>query len=81
MNWPEIIAYTLIGLGLLAGAFLFARRPEFWIEFGIRIGQRLWPVLLKYVTKRMSQEEEAAMQKCFRSGGTWDPVRKKCKDR
>lgn len=77
----EYVAYTLVALGLVAAVVLYARRPDFWIEFGWRVFQRLWPFIWKYISKRMTPEEEAAMQKCFRSGGTWDPIRKKCKDR
>ena len=55
MNWPEAIAYTLVGIGLVAGAFLFARRPSFWIEFGVRIFEALLPAILK----RKSAEDEA----------------------
>lgn len=77
----EVIAYTLVGLGLVAGAFIFARRPEFWIEFGARIAARLWPLLAAYVTKRMTPEQEKAMQDCVRRGGEWDALRKRCKTR
>lgn len=68
MNWPEAIAYTLVGLGLVAGAFLFARRPEFWIEFGARIFAKLLPFIIKYVTKRMPEDEEAEWRKAERQG-------------
>lgn len=81
MNWPEVIAYTLVGLGLIAGAFIFARRPSFWIEFGWRIFEQLRPLIWAYVSKRMKPEDERAMQDCHRRGGTWDPHRKKCRDR
>ena len=60
----EVIAYILVGLGLMAGAFIFARRPSFWIEFGWRIGRALLP----HITKRMSPEEEAEWHKAIRRG-------------
>lgn len=71
---PEVIAYVLVGLGLLAGAFVFARRPAFWIEFGWRIFQALLP----YITKRMDPETEARWRECERRGGKWDHKRKRC---
>lgn len=77
MNWQEAIAIVVVLLGLGAGAFLFAQRPSFWIEFGIKLGQRLWPVL----TKRMSPEKEKEFHDCVRRGGEWDHFRKKCRDR
>ena len=77
----DYIAYTLVAIGLVAAVIIYARQPSFWIEFGWRVFVKLAPYIWKYIAKRMTPEEEAAMQKCFRSGGTWDPVRKKCKDR
>lgn len=55
---------------------MFAQRPSFWIEFGVRLGQRLWPLLIK----RMSPEKEKEWRDCIRRGGEWDHRRKKCKD-
>lgn len=79
MNWLEIAAIALVCLGLAAGAFLFARRPEFWIEFGYRLFQRLWPLVWAFMSKPESPETRKARQKCERAGGTWDHVRKKCR--
>lgn len=64
----EIIAYTLVGLGLIAGAVLFARRPEFWIEFGWRIAAKLAPIVWTYMSQRMPEEEEAAWRAAERAG-------------
>lgn len=66
---------VLLGLG--AGAFLFAQRPSFWIEFGIRLGQKLGPILFQ----RNTPAVEKAMHDCIRRGGEWDNFRKKCRDR
>lgn len=79
MNWQEAIATIVVLLGLGAGAFLFAQRPSFWIEFGVRLGQRMWPVVFVYLTKRMPPEKEKEMQDCLRRGGEWDHFRKRCK--
>lgn len=71
----EVIAYIIVGLGLLAGAFIFARRPSFWIEFGTRVFKALLPLM----AKRMTPEQEAEMHRCIRQGGEWDHHRKKCR--
>lgn len=76
MTWQEVIATIVVLLGLGAGVVLFAQRPSFWIEFGVRLGQRLWPLLIK----RMSPEKEKEWRDCIRRGGEWDHRRKKCKD-
>lgn len=76
MTWQEVIATIVVLLGLGAGVVLFAQRPSFWIEFGVRLGQRLWPLLIK----RMSPEKEKEWRDCIRRGGEWDHRRRKCKD-
>jgi hypothetical protein len=76
VTWQEAIATIVVLLGLGAGVVLFAQRPSFWIEFGVRLGQRLWPLLIK----RMSPEKEKEWRDCIRRGGEWDHFRKKCKD-
>ena len=45
-----------------------AQRPSFWIEFGVRLGQALLPLVLKYLTRRMPPEEEAAWRQAERRG-------------
>jgi hypothetical protein len=79
MTWQEGVAVGLVLVGLLAGGYIAAQRPTFWIEFGGRLLRKLWPLLFAYFTKRMSPEKEKEMQDCFRRGGQWDPVRKRCK--
>jgi hypothetical protein len=78
MNWPEAIAWTLVGLGLLAGAFIFASRPAFWIEFGARLVKQFGPMVWAYLTKRMDPSTEARYRACVRSGGKWNHRTKKC---
>ena len=68
MNWQEGVAITVVLLGLGAGAFLLAPRPSFWIEFGARLGKALLPLAWRYVSKRMSPEEEAAWRQAERWG-------------
>jgi hypothetical protein len=59
VNWVEAIALLIILLGLGAGAFLVAQRPAFWLAMGSEAARRLWPLALRYATKRMSPEEKA----------------------
>ncbi len=68
MSWQEGVAITVVLLGLGAGAFLVAQRPSFWIEFGGRLGKALLPQALKYLTRRMPPEEEAAWRQAERRG-------------
>ncbi len=77
----EVIAYILVGLGLVAGAFIFARRPSFWIEFGVRVFRAVKPAVMEYLLRRNTPEVEARMHDCLRRGGTWDNFRKRCRDR
>jgi len=81
VNWLEIAAIALVCLGLVAGAFLFARRPEFWIEFGYRLFERLWPFVWRFVSRPESESARKARQQCERSGGQWDHIRKRCRNR
>jgi uncharacterized membrane protein YbhN (UPF0104 family) len=78
MSWLEVASIALVCLGLVAGAFLFARRPEFWIEFGYRLFERLWPLVWKFISTPEPDEVRKARQRCERMGGKWDWHRKKC---
>ena len=68
MSWQEGVAIMVVILGLVAGAFLVAQRPSFWIEFGQRLGKALLPLAWRYVSKRMPPEEEAAWRQAERRG-------------
>jgi hypothetical protein len=68
MSWQEVVAITVVLLGLGAGAFLVAQRPSFWIEFGSRLGKALLPLAWRYVSGRMSAEEEDAWRQAERRG-------------
>ena len=68
MSWQEGVAITVVLLGLGAGAFLVARRPSFWIEFGARLAKALLPLAWRYVARRMLPEEEAAWREAERRG-------------
>ncbi len=68
MNWQEGVAVTVVLLGLGAGAFLVAQRPTFWLEFGLRLIRALRPIVMKYITRRMPSDEEAAWRQAERRG-------------
>ena len=68
MSWQEGVAVAVVLLGLGAGALLVARRPSFWIEFGSRLAGALLPLACKFISKRMSPEEEAAWRQAERRG-------------
>lgn len=74
----ETIAYVLVAVGLVAAVVLYARRPDFWIEFGWRLFVRLRPVIWAYLSKRMDPDTERRWLECERRGGKWDHVRKRC---
>jgi hypothetical protein len=64
MEWPVVIAWTLLGLGLLGGGIIFARSPTFWIDMTTALFWKAWPE----ISKRMSPEDEAAWRKEQLSG-------------
>ena len=68
MSWQEVVAVTVVLLGLGAGAFLVAQRPPFWIEFGSRVAKALLPLAWRYVSTRMLPEDEAAWREAERRG-------------
>ena len=68
MSWQEVVAVTVVLLGLGAGAFLVARRPSFCIEFGSRVAKVLLSLAWRYVSKRLPPEEKAAWREAERRG-------------
>jgi hypothetical protein len=68
MSGQEVVAVTVVLLGLGAGAFLVVQRPSFWVEFGRRLGKALLPLAWRYVSRRMPPEEEAAWRQAERRG-------------
>ena len=54
MSWQEVVAITVVLLGLGAGAFLVAQRPSFWIEFGQRLVKALLPLAWRFVSRRIA---------------------------
>lgn len=68
MTWQEVVAITVVLLGLGAGAFVMAQRPAFWIGFGARLGKALLPLGWRFVSKTMPPKEEAAWRQVERRG-------------
>jgi hypothetical protein len=79
MTWQEGVGVVLVCIGLLAGMFVAAQRPAFWVEFGGRVIKAFMPKFIAYVTKRMPPEKEKEWRDCIRRGGEWDHIRKRCK--
>ena len=75
MSWLEIAVVLVLLLGLGGGAFLVAQRPSFWLGLATAVFTTVLPLL----AKRMTPEQEKAMQDCHRRGGEWDHIRKRCK--
>ena len=75
MSWLEIAVVLVLLLGLGGGAFLVAQRPSFWLGLATAVFTAVLPLL----AKRMTPEQEKAMQDCHRRGGEWDHIRKRCK--
>lgn len=79
MNWLEIAAIAVLILGIGAGGFLVAQRPTFWIGLGSALIRAVLPHVIKYVSARMTPEQEKAYQDCLKRGGEWDHFKKRCK--
>jgi hypothetical protein len=75
VNWIEVALIAAVLTGLVAGGFLAAQRPSFWLGLGTVMFRAALPFLLK----RMPPEKEKEWRDCIRRGGEWDHVRKRCK--
>jgi hypothetical protein len=78
MTWQEGVGIALVCVGLLAGVYVAAQRPSFWLEFGGRLFKKLAPFIFAYITKRMPPAEEEAWRKCQLRGGKWNHRTRKC---
>lgn len=81
MSWLEIAAIVVLLIGVGAGGFLVAQRPSFWLGMGSALLKAAFPHILKYVSARMTPEQEKAYQDCLKRGGEWDNVKKRCRER
>lgn len=55
MTWLEIAALCVLFLGIGAGGFLVARRPQFWVGLAIVA----FKAALPFLARRMPPEQEA----------------------
>ena len=78
MNWIDAVLLLAAVIGLILGGILVARSPSFWFQVGAIALDKLKPVIIAYIVKRMPPEDEAAWRKCELSGGKWDHVRRRC---
>lgn len=79
MTWLEIAAIVVLFLGIAAGGFLVSQRPTFWAGLFAVLIQTVYPYIARYVSARMTPEQEKEMHDCVRRGGEWDSFRKRCK--
>jgi hypothetical protein len=68
MTWMEGVAIGLVVVGLLAGGYIAAQRPSFWLEFGARLIKAIMPRVIAHITKRMPADEEAEWRAAERAG-------------
>jgi hypothetical protein len=82
-----MLDYVLLAafiLGLVAGGFLMARYPAFWVGLAMVTLQRAWPYLVKlfaYLKLPLSPEDQKKLDQSRRRAEEWDPFRKKPRDR
>ncbi len=58
MDWLSVLAVFVFFIGIGAGGFLIARSPTFWIGFGQEMLRKILPVVISFILKRKSPEEE-----------------------
>lgn len=68
-------------LGVFAGALILFRSPSVYLEFISVAAKKVAPVIMAYILKRMTPEEEKRYQDAIRRGQEWDPFRKRPKDK
>lgn len=74
MNWIDAALLAALLLGLVAGGFMVARSPVFWIGLAKEVVRGMLPIMLK----RMTPEQEQAWRDCERRGGKWNHQKKQC---
>ena len=58
MDWLSVLAVVAFIIGIAGGGVLVARSPSFWIAFGTQLFRKVLPVVIAFVLKRKSPEEE-----------------------
>lgn len=77
-----ITGFILAALvGAVIGSILLFRNPGNWIGFVGFAFEKLKPILVTYMLKRMTPEEERLYHDAIRRGQEWDPFRKRPRDK
>jgi hypothetical protein len=63
MDWLYILAWVALLIGIAGAACIYARSPSFWVLFGAALFNKFWPYIWRFVSKRMTPEEEAAWRR------------------
>lgn len=71
-----LVMAVLLGVG--SAAFLVMRSPAFWGDVGKELLTKAWPQIWAVLSKRMPPDQEQAMRDCYRRGGKWNHVRRRC---
>lgn len=58
MDWLSVLAVAAFIIGIAGGGVLVARSPSFWIAFGTQLFRKAFPVIVAFILKRKSPEEE-----------------------
>lgn len=69
-DWPTILAFGAILIGLAAGVFVYARSPIFWLNMATAFA----PIVLKVILKRMPPDEEAEWRHLQLSGASKEEI-------
>lgn len=80
MSLDTLLIIALV-LGAFAGATLLFRSPNVYLGFAEAAWTKLRPVLVAYLIKRMTPEEEARYREAVKRGQEWDPFRKRPRDK
>ena len=79
MNWVAVALVVAVLIGVAGGTAIVVRSPTFWVGMGKAVVAALIPAVVRVVSKRMTPEQEKALQDCVRRGGEWDHANKRCK--
>ena len=77
MNWLDIALVGAVVIGAACGTALVVRSPDFWVGIAISAWKAALPVLVKFISKRMTPEEEAEWHKAIRRGQGDEWLRKR----
>lgn len=76
MTWVDGVLLATFVVGLLAGGYLVARSPAFWVGLALVIFTHLKP----YLTKPLSPDNQKKLDQIRRRAEEWDFARKRAKE-